>query len=441
MLNIGFIFPSSEYLHDPFRGDPHAHFQILTVLESYFGSRVNLSLIDLRGIKKEFAIYHIPECDVFLHSVYTLDYNEQLSIVKNLRERYPKAKHIAGGPHATIFQKECLKTFDALIVGDGEKTIIQAIKDILNSKLKKIYRQDTIIDINLYPYPRRKFLPEATIARKGLMTLKNKKGFDQLLSTTAIFSRGCPYQCYFCAIPQIKERAPGVRYRKPKLIAEEIEYLKKDYGIKGITLIDDIFIPPNPKDAMAHLEAIGKTGIVWRGQCRSDGITPELAKLARESGCITMCLGAESVSQKSLDLINKKINIERTRESIKLLKQNGIECRLYIIIGLPGEPDDIVEQTWSFIKETSPDLVYLSLLTVRPGTILYNNPQKFGIKNITTDWSKTMHMHSRYENEIPTLTFEYEKQTPWGKGTSSERIIKNYLELQERIKENGLGPL
>ncbi|MEK6552871.1 MAG: hypothetical protein AABZ54_05425, partial [Bacteroidota bacterium] len=73
MLKIGFIFPSSEYLYDPFRGDPHTHFQILTVLEHALGSGAELSLIDLRGIKKEFAIYHIPECDIYLHSVYTLD--------------------------------------------------------------------------------------------------------------------------------------------------------------------------------------------------------------------------------------------------------------------------------------------------------------------------------------------------------------------------------
>ena len=136
MLKIGFIFPSSDYLFDPFRGDPHTHFQILTVLEAHFGNKVELSLIDLRGIKREFAIYHIPECDVYLHSVYTLDYDEQLSIVRNLRERYPKAKHIAGGPHATVFQEECLKTFDSLIIGDGEESIVKAINDIMDSNLQ-----------------------------------------------------------------------------------------------------------------------------------------------------------------------------------------------------------------------------------------------------------------------------------------------------------------
>ncbi|OGS44947.1 MAG: hypothetical protein A2539_04530 [Elusimicrobia bacterium RIFOXYD2_FULL_34_15] len=439
MLKIGFIFPSSEYLHDPFRGDPHTHFQILTVLESHFGKKVDLSLIDLRGIKKEFAIYHIPECDVYLHSIYTLDYAEQESIVSNLRARYPKAKHIAGGPHAAVFQKKSLKVFDALILGDGEESIIKAIQDILKSKLKKIYEQNKIIDINRYPYPSRKYLPESTIARKGLISLKDTRGYEDLLSTTVIFSRGCPYNCAFCAMPQIKKYNPQVRYKHPHLVEEEIEYLKRDYGIKAISLLDEIAIPPNPKKAIPYLEAIGRTGIIWKAQCRVDSITPEIAKLLKKTGCVIMCFGIESVCQNSLDIINKKINIERTKESIKLMKQNGIECRVYMIIGLPNEPEDIVEQTWSFIKETAPDLVYLCLLTIRPGTVMYNNPEKFGIKNITNDWSKTMHMYSRYDSEMPSLTFEYEKNTPWGKGTSQEKIIKNYLELQRRLKEANLA--
>lgn len=436
MLIIGFILPSSDYLYDPFRGDPHTHFQILTVLESHFGDKVNLSLIDLRGIKKEFAMYHIPECDVYLHSVYTLDYNEQLSIVSYLRSRYPKAKHIAGGPHAVVFQEESLKIFDSLIIGDGEISICQAITDVMNSNLQRIYKQTTPVDINLYPIPSRKYLPESAVARKGLMTLKDTPGYDKLLSTTVIFSRGCPYKCSFCHIPQYSS---NLRYRKPELVEAEIEYLKRDYNIEGISLLDEIGIPLNRKQAIPYLEAIGRTGIVWRGQCRVDGITPEIAKLAKESGCVTMCLGVESVSQRSLDIINKKINIEQVKKTISILKQNEIETRIYMIIGLPGEPDDIVKQTWDFIQETDPDLVYLSLLTLRPGTEMFDNHKKFGIKEVSDDWTRTMHMYGRYENERPVLTFKYDEQLPWGKGFTNEEIINNYLELQEKLKDYQLA--
>ncbi len=439
MLRIGFIFPSSDYLYDPFRGDPHTHFQILTVLESYFGDKVDLSLIDLRGIKKEFAIYHIPENDVYLHSVYTLDYNEQVSIVNSLRSRYPKAKHIAGGPHALVFQDESLKIFDSLIIGDGEISICKAITDIMNSNLQRIYEQSSPVDINLYPIPSRKYLPESAVAKKGLMTLKSASGYDNLFGTTVIFSRGCPYQCYFCSMPKTNKYIGRIQYRKPELIEAEIEYLKRDYGIQGINLLDEIGIPLNRKEAIPYLETIRRTGILWRGQCRVDGITPELAKLARESGCLALGLGVESVSQRSLDIINKKIKVETAKKTISILKQNNIETRLYMIIGLPGEPDDIVKQTWAFIEETQPDLVALSLFTVRPGTKLFSDPHKFGIEHIDMDWKKSMHMFGRYEEEIPELTFQYAENTPWGKGMTKQEIINNYMELQAKLRDCGLS--
>jgi hypothetical protein len=50
-------------------------------------------------------------------------------------------------------------------------------------------------------------------------------------------------------------------------------------------------------------------------------------------------------------------------------------------------------------------------------------------------------MHGRYEEEIPSLTFEYDENTPWGKGQSSEKIVKNYLDLQSLIKDGGFGPV
>jgi len=69
---------------------------------------------------------------------------------------------------------------------------------------------------------------------------------------------------------------------------------------------------------------------------------------------------------------------------------------------------------------------------------MFNHREKFGIRWVSTDWDKTMHLFSRYEDEMPTLTFEYEENAPWGKSLSNETIVGNYLELQRRLKEAGL---
>ena len=429
-MQVGFIFPSSDYLHDPFRGDPHTYFQLLTVLEN-FNDQLSLKLIDLRGIDRKFAQYHIPECEIYFYSLYTLDYEEIKGIVAALRIRFPKSKHISGGPHATIYQEDSLKIFDTIITGEGENSIVKAIEDYPN--LKTVYEEQNHIDINAYPFPKRHWLPVSTVSRIGLMTTKDKKHRD-LLSCTVIFSRGCPYSCSFCALPTLKKFSPGIRYRKPESIRAEIEYLQSDYGIEGISLLDEIAIPLRRDDAIPHLEAIGRTGILWRGQTRVDGLNDEIVSLARKSGCITMSLGIESVWQKSLDLINKRINIDMTRQSIKLLKKYGIECRAYLVSGLPGEPEDIVERTLNFLDETQPDLALLSLFTVRPGTEVYNYPEHFGIKQIYSDWSKTMNLQDRYDEEEIKLTFEYDNG-----GFSKERIISNFKELKSKITERGMS--
>ncbi len=441
MLELGFINPTSDYLFDPFKGDPHAHFHLLTIIESRLENKVNAQLIDLRGIKKEFTLKHIPECDIYLHSVYTLDWDEQNQLVKALRERYPKAKHIAGGYHVNLFPKESQENFDSIILGEGEESIIKALQDFNGSGMKKVYHQEEKTDINDYPFPLRKYIPQSSVARKGLLNSRHNKDYGELLSTTTVFSRGCPYNCSFCAVPQMRDYAPGIRFRRPEFISEEIEYLKREYGIRAISMSDEISIPLNLLRAISHLEAIASTGIKWRGQCRVDGITPELARLAKESGCVSLGMGVESVSQKSLDLINKKINVEESKLAIRHLKESGIETRLYLIMGLPAEPENIVEKTWQFIEETSPEMVYLSLFTLRPGTEVYEHPERFGIEWINTDWNKTMHMIGRYSNETPNLTFRYAKQTPWDRSFSEKEIIENYMELQKRLKENNLATL
>ena len=299
MLKIGFIFPSSEYLHDPFRGDPFTHFHSLTILEDKFGSAVDLKLIDLRGIKRYFAKYHIPECDLYLHSVYTLDFAEQCEIIATLRQQYPKALHIAGGPHANFFPKECALIFDSVIFGEGDEAIVEAISDLRAGKLQHTYspRPCDIIDINRYPYSRRHFLPKSATVRKNVLTLRRKPGLDDLNGTTAMFSRGCPYRCSFCAIEYARRETPGIRFRKPEYVEAEIEYLKRDYDIQGLALTDEIVFPLNKAAATQHLEAMGRTNILWRGQCRVDGVTPEIAALARQTRWIALGIGAERVAE------------------------------------------------------------------------------------------------------------------------------------------------
>ena len=100
---VGFISLSGKYNHDPYRNQPPTIMYLLTYLEKHFGDSLDLSIVDLRSIPEEDFLYHIPEQDIYMYTVTTLDFNEAETLVKNLRVIYPNAKHIGGGPHISLF--------------------------------------------------------------------------------------------------------------------------------------------------------------------------------------------------------------------------------------------------------------------------------------------------------------------------------------------------
>ncbi len=431
MLRIGFIIPHDNLNFKPFKNQQLTALYLLTILEKTFGDRVRLSVIDLRRIAKEDIEYYLPQMDVYCYTVFSPLLKDLCQVKNSLRRLYPKAVHIAGGPHIELFPKESSAEFDTISLGEGEENIVLMIKDVFEDKLKHKYKNDEVVDLNLYPYPDRKYQPFPAVVDTDFFYTDNKS----LRAANVLFSRGCPFRCHFCA----NLNFGPTRFRAPELIVEEIEYLKSEYSVEALVLRDDNAIPFNQKIAKPFLKAIGKTNVKWRGQSRSNGISEDIVELAAESGCLDIAMGIESVLPEVLKIINKKIDLEQTKAYIKLLKKYGIRTKLLLILGLPGEKGDIVDRTLEFIDETDPDIVGLALFCPFPGSFMTSNYRDFGIKSLNPNLDEYKILFGRFdENEAPGLMFEYEEITPWGKGMSNEKIIKNYSTLQTKLRDRGL---
>jgi radical SAM superfamily enzyme YgiQ (UPF0313 family) len=276
----------------------------------------------------------------------------------------------------------------------------------------------------------RKWVPKSSVAISGLLN----KEYLELPGTSTLFSRGCPFDCHFCS----NLEKGSVRFFPHEKITEEIEYLKREYGVKSLALKDDNGIPVGRKFAKPWLEAIAKTGVKWRGQSRPTGVNEDMVMLAKDAGCVEVAVGLETVTPKTMDILNKPLNLEEAKKYLRVLEKNGIGKRIHIIVGLPGEPKDVVKKTLDFVDEYRVNSVLLSLLCPLPGTAMYSNPDMFGMKNITNNWDDfKLAFGSFDEGERPRMTFEYKDVTPWGEAPSNERIIDNYLELQSAFRERG----
>ena len=432
MFSIGIIIPGWHYWANPCRIQPMYELYFATVIDSRLSQKsVKVSIIDLRGIRLDQQLYHIPEHDLYLYWIAkTGDYSRIQNVVEQLRLSYPKAKHAAGGTHVDIFPEESAKHFDAIIMGPGEESLISIINDCRSGSLNKIYKSDyKDVHYGNYPFMRRHYLPETAIVN-NLLFEKYRK---EIRSTCVLFSRGCIFKCKFC----VYNVPPMIQMRSPKSIEEEIRYLKDEYNVQAINLKDEICIPVSRKVAIPFFEAIRRSNITWRGQTTVVGITEEKLALAQESGCVELAIGVESVSQQVLDIINKKITVEGVGNFIKLCKKYDIKVKMLLIFGLPGEPENIVEMTRTFVEETRPDYVSLSGLDPIPGSDIYNNYEYYGIKYIDKDWEKHAHLIYRFSDcEEVGLPFVYEETNRWGKTFSRNEIVENIRQMQRYLRKH-----
>lgn len=431
-MNISFVIPSWHYFNDPFKLQPYWELYYTTILKKQFDNQANIDLIDLRGLSKtskdfQSIINKIDKRDFYLYWVMkTGDANEVYSIVKTLKKKFPNSKHIAGGTHIDMLQDECEKFFDTIIVGPGENNFREAILGN-HSKLQESYTNVSFAETN---YPDRNLLPYKSIFSKEMF-----KQYGDFTATMVYFSRGCFYKCSYCVY-----NVPNkLQSKSPKLITDEVEYLKKEFNVQAILLKDEIALNPNKKIFLPQMEALGKTNIIWRGQTTSVGTYDQL-KIAKDTGCLELSVGIETVDDNVMKYINKTWQSEKIIANfIENIKKVGIKIKICLIFGLPGEPKNIVEKTLKFIEKYRPDYISLSGFCPMPGSPIYENPKKFGIEHIDKDWDKHAHLLYRFsDTEHVGLPFRYKKDTEWGNSFTRDQIIENIKEVQKWLSAQSM---
>jgi radical SAM superfamily enzyme YgiQ (UPF0313 family) len=434
MFSVAIIIPSWHYWSDPTRLQPLYEMHFASVLESRFKETdVRISIIDLRGIALDQQVRHIAEHDLYLYWIMKSgDYSEIEFIVAELRRYYQKARHVSGGTHVHVCADECRDVFDSIVLGPGEEAFTEVIHDAIAGNMKKEYKDDfNKIHYGNYSFMRRHFLPETAIVNCDLF----EKYGENIRGTCVLFSRGCNYKCAYCVY-----NVPDKIQMKPfQLIADEIEYLKKEYQVQAINLKDEIALPVSVRKVIPFLETIALSNVMWRGQTTIWGAKAEHLKLAAESGCVELAVGVESASEIVRNVINKQISDREIRMFIDNCHKFKIKVKMCLILGLPAEPGDIVERTIRFIEDMGPDYLSVSGFDPFPGSPIYNNMDYYGIKYVDKDWGKHAHLLYRFSNDEDVgLPFEYKEYSQWGKTFSREQIAENLRQIQSYSRDKGM---
>ncbi len=194
------------------------------------------------------------------------------------------------------------------------------------------------------------------------------EGLGHMMST-----RGCPFQCAFCA--QSVMFGHKVRFRSPANILEEMQYLNSDYGVSSFTFWDDSFTVKCQR-VLGLCDLLAEKNWTWRCDTRMDLLDAGLLRAMIGAGCYRMSLGVESGSSRILAMIRKGETIGEIKQKAKLLRAAqrdfpDFQWRIYLMTGFPTETPDEVDMSWDLARELQPDRVCLSNFVYYPGTAIY----------------------------------------------------------------------
>jgi len=368
MNSVVLIVPPSSFLFNPLQYPPLGILYIAAVLEQNGYAPI------LHDLRENGDLSLIPKADFYGVSATTLDAEDAKAIGKHLKG---KGLRIIGGVHASNLPQDFVGYYDAIVVGDGERAILRIIEE----EKRGLVVGETIKDIDTIPFPARHLLENDRVVNKELW---GGYGYGHVSppATTVISTRGCPYRCAFCAnIPQ------QIRYRSAVNLRTELEYLVNTYECRHFNFLDDHFTL-NRKRLKNLIPEVEPLNIGIRVQARADAIDDEICEALVELGCQEVDIGIEHGDNDVLNLMNKLTTVDMNKRAIEMVKSYGIPVKIFIMTGLPGETWETIEKTKEFIIETQPDKVMVTLFIPFPSCPIWKNPEEYGVKILTKDFSK-----------------------------------------------------
>uniref|UniRef100_A0A6H1Z9S0 Putative radical SAM superfamily protein n=1 Tax=viral metagenome TaxID=1070528 RepID=A0A6H1Z9S0_9ZZZZ len=348
--DITLIFPDSPFLITKNMFPPLGIMYLSAFLKQ---KGLEVQCLDVGGLGHTIDMV---EADTVGISITTPQRDSAFEIARHLKEQGKTL--IAGGPHASHMASECYDDgFDCVINGYGEACLYRLFN----------FEQSGINPpIDELPYPDRDCLP----------IKEYEQYIDGRPATVLMASRGCPYNCSFCA--NIKAK---FEMQSAERTLAELFYVQEKYGYTAFTLYDDTFAI-SKKRLKIMADALENKDFRFRCFCRSDLLSDDICGDFARMGMDTIGIGIESGSDVILKRNMKGLSVAESTRAIKNLRKHGILSKAFLIVGLPGETHETVQETMAWIENAKPDDIAVSIFQPLPGSDVFNNPDKYGVEFI-----------------------------------------------------------
>lgn len=302
---------------------------------------------------------------------------------------------VMGGFHATLAPEEVSEYAEAVVVGEAEEVWPRLLADFRQGRLRRVYRADRRPSLSGIRPDRRIFAGKRYLP-VGLVEA----------------GRGCLFRCEFCAV-QSYYGSTHARRPIPEII-DEVRSIKKPL----IFFVDDN-VTAFTEESKEFLRALIPLKIRWVSQGSVDAAhDEEYVRLLKESGCVALLIGFESLNPENLQQMHKDFNTRRGgfEPALANLRKYGIRLYPTFILGYDGDTEGTFRTTLAFAIRHRFFVAAFNHLLAFPGTPLYRRLKDEGRLRYDPWW-----LHPDYRFGMTPLA---------PKGLTAEAVAQECLEAR-----------
>lgn len=321
--------------------------------------------------------------DVLLISSITRTSMQSMKLADLYKAKNPYGIVIAGGPDATFRIKDWLEHVDIVVRGEGERTIKELMEELTKERpdLKTIdgiaFKENGSVIIT----EQRKLMAAEDLSKLP-HPYYDKTIRQKVASMVVEASRGCPNNCDFCIVTEFYGRA--YRQKSKEYVIEELEGIEK-VG-KYCFFTDDNFAA-NQSKTIGILEEIKKHSVKREKIAQitiAAAFNDELLKALKKAGFLYLCVGIESIVDKTLKFFGKPYQADKIKEAVNIYRDNGFWIHGMMMLGGDGDTPETLEETGQWIGKNL-DSVQLFTPIPIPGTRFYDRMEQEG-RILTKEW-------------------------------------------------------
>lgn len=352
----------------------------------------------------------IPD-EVWITSIMTYWWESTRDTVLLLKRLCPHARIRVGGIYPTLAPYHLR---DALLArGHNFEVIRGRDLDIGRSKRRIVVRNSDCIVTGEIPAASNANL-DFECYRHMTRTLEGQERLPQYAILTT--SRGCPFDCSYCAQKAYNEGSLKVRIRSARDTFEEIRHKYHTYGVREIAFYEDNFLLEKPnierllrlllehKSEMPHLRLYAPEGV----EVRLLHQDLEFVRLMRETGFESVYLPLETMSQDVTKAWNRRhSHAGLFEEAVKVcheanFKLHDMEVNAFILFGMPDEKLQDIVNTMFYASEMVGGLVPM-LFTPVPGSIMFEQFESYLFEGMGFD------LHHLNGKLYPFLKYNFDR--------------------------------